>query len=236
MIVFSPLFIRRILLVLLLGITPGLSWPTLATAEPGSADSRTVSKKKKRKKKRSRRRVRKKRRTKKKRIAKRSGKKRSVKKRRAKRSRRKTKAITAKTIRRWQKKGLSDRQIIALVSRNGGYRPTRKNWRKLKRAKVRKSLRRRLLKAERARRGSGGRKKVAQGPVFDLDAELDPNDIDFDSVAPPEGMDMEFADMHRQEAAQKRARRNRKYRGKRRRGKRRKASARRAVIAPPSQP
>ena len=116
----------------------------------------------------------------------------SVCKRKKRRSkRRRKKKLSAKTIKRWQKKGLSNERIVE-KARARGYKVTKRERRKLKRARVRKSLIAALA--------APAAKRVAapSGPQpIDIEKTIDPNEIDFDSVAPPEGMDMRYADLHR---------------------------------------
>lgn len=121
------------------------------------------------------------------------------KKKRSKKRRRKAKKakrkITAKTIKRWQKKGWSNEKIVKKAQARG-YKVTKRERRKLKKLRVRKSLRLALAKPAAA----PAAKPAPSGPKrIDIEAEMDPNDIDFDSVAPPAGMDMRFADAHRAE-------------------------------------
>lgn len=120
----------------------------------------------------------------------------TCKKKRRKR-RKKAKKVTAKTIKRWQRKGWSDAKIVKKAKARG-YKLTKREKRKLKKLKVRKSLRLALATPTKAEA-----KPARTGPApIRVDAEMDPNDIDFDSVAPPAGMDMRFADAHRAESGQ----------------------------------
>lgn len=163
-------------LSLALIIGGALSMPDLATASESSAiRSSCKSKKSRRAKERSRRRRRAKKRA---------------------RQRRRAKKVTAKTIRRWQKKGLSHAKIVKKAHARG-YKVTKRQRRKLKRLRVSK----RLIAALSARPAPKATlAAAARGPQpIDINTTIDPNDIDFDSVPPPEGMDMRFADAHRAE-------------------------------------
>ena len=238
MAVLSAALFRRLVLALLFAIAPGLVAPTLADARPGATRTCETEKTKRKKQTKKSKKKRRARRTKRKKTKKRSRKRsrrRVAKRRTANRSkakrkkvrrgkrRRKTKAVTAKRIRYWQRKGLSDNEIVAQVSKRGGYALTKKKWRRLKKYRIRKSLRRRLAQLHRA-------KKRGEPAPINLAASMDPNDIDFDSVAPPPGMDMEFADLHRKEAAV--ARRSPKRRARRARASRKRRTRRRVIVAP----
>lgn len=125
-------------------------------------------------------------------------KKRKSKKRRAKRKARRAKSkkkLTAKTIKRWQKKGWSNAKIVKKAQARG-YTVTKKEAKRLKKYRVRKSL---IAALEKPAAGAVAAAPAApKGPApIRVDVEMDPNDIDFDSVPPPDGMDMRFADMHR---------------------------------------
>ena len=229
---------RLVLLCLLMGICPGLIAPALADARPRPGHCQSDSETKQTKKKKKRRKRRQARRTKKRRAKSRRAvrKKRTKagKRRRARASRsarKKRRKVTAKLIRKWQKRGLSDRKILARVERYGGYKLDKRKWRRLKKYRVRRSLRKELLRAHKARRRVAVARAKGVDPI-DIDAQVDPDDIDFDSVAPPEGMDMEFADMHRQEAQARNQSKRKRRRRTARRSKRRPSQKRRVVIAP----
>lgn len=131
-------------------------------------------------------------------------KKRKKRSRRAKRTKAaKKKKLSAKTIKRWQKKGWSNAKIVKKAQARG-YRVTKKERRKLKRFKVRKSLIAALSSSQVGAVASAG---PAKPQAIDIESTIDPNDIDFDSVPPPAGMDMRFADAHRQEAEKRSGRR-----------------------------
>ena len=107
----------------------------------------------------------------------------------------KAKKVTAKTIKGWQKKGLTDEEIVKLAAESG-YAVTKKETKRLKKLKVRPSLMAALSGAPAAPPAAAAPK----GPQpIDIGKIIDPNDIDFDSVPPPQGMDMRYADAHRAE-------------------------------------
>ncbi len=112
--------------------------------------------------------------------------------------RRRAKKVTAKTIRRWQKKGLSHAKIVKKAHARG-YKVTKRERRKLKRLRVNKRLIA-ALSARRAKKTTLASARPSGPQPIDINTTIDPNDIDFDSVPPPEGMDMRFADAHRAEA------------------------------------
>ena len=122
----------------------------------------------------------------------------ACKKKRAKAKAKKAKKVTAKNIKAWQKKGLTDEEIVKLAT-EGGYKVTKKETKKLKKLKVRTTLVAALSTPV------GGTTTAAAAPApkgpepIDIDTVIDPNDIDFDSVPPPKGMDMRYADAHRAE-------------------------------------
>ena len=170
------MLLRWFTLALALMIGGALTVPEIATASPDAPQS-SVCKRKKRKKSVRR------------------------KRRRAKRAKRR---ITAKTIKRWQRKGYSNKKIVRLAKKRG-YKLTKKERRRLRRYKVRRSLRK-ALKTGLVAKAAPPKAPKKKG-VVDLEETIDPNDIDFDSVPPPEGMDMRFADMHRAEAEAEKGRR-----------------------------
>lgn len=111
----------------------------------------------------------------------------------------KAKKLTAKTIRRWEKKGWSDEKIVKKAQARA-YKVTKKERKRLTRYKVSAPLIAALAATDApvAKARLAPATPAARQPI-DLETTIDPNDIDFDSVPPPEGMDMRFADAHRAE-------------------------------------
>lgn len=110
------------------------------------------------------------------------------KKRRARRNRRAKKRVTAKKIKRWQKRGLTNEEIVAKAEA-AGYKVTKREARKLRRFKVRKSLRLAL-----AGKTAAPAEAAPAAPMkIDLNHTMDPNDIDFDSVPPPDGTPTKYS-------------------------------------------
>lgn len=185
-----PAILRLGLLVGLAGaltLTSGpFPSPSAHGAPSSEADWTTATKKKKKKKKRKARRSRRRR-------ARRNASRprnpvvrtRTPKKRR----------ITARTIKRWQNKGWTDARIVARAEK-AGYRATKREQARLRKARVRRSLRTALVRRTAEPRGAAR---------FNLHQSIDPNDIDFDSVPPPDGMPEELAKAHRR-AVQRRTR------------------------------
>lgn len=172
-IVRSLMVLRWFTLALALLIGGALTAPELAEAAPDAPHS-SLCKKKRRSKKRRKTRAK-------------------------KRSPKRAKKITAKTIKRWQKKGWTNAKIVRKAKAKG-YVVTKKELRRLRKYRVRKSLRK-ALKTELVAVAAVTPAKKRGPQRIDLNATIDPDDIDFDSVPPPEGMDMRYADLHRQEAA-----------------------------------
>lgn len=110
----------------------------------------------------------------------------------------KAKKVTAKSIKAWEKKGLNDEEIVKLAA-EGGYKASKKEAKKLKKLKVRPTLLAALTGAP-APAPAATAAATPKGPQpIDINTVIDPNEIDFDSVAPPKGMDMRYADAHRAE-------------------------------------
>lgn len=168
--------IQRFTLALALLMGAAFAAPEAAFASPyAHAADDSVSCKKKRSKKRRRR------------------------ARRARARRAKKRGITAKTIKRWQRKGWSNEKIVAKAKKKG-YRVTKRERKRLRRYRVRKSLRRDLVAMTVAAKQPEAAKPSGPQPI-DIESTIDPNEIDFDSVPPPDGMDMRYADAHRAESS-----------------------------------
>lgn len=156
-------------LALSLGLLAGLGLvaPDLAFAERPSTSASCKRAKKNKKKKRSKRKARRARRA----------------------SKKKIRRVTAKQIKRMQRRGLTDDQIVA-KAHAAKYKLTKRERRQLKRLRVRKTL---IAALDRPVASTVAAAAPAEPLKFDLDKTIDPNDIDFDSVPPPEGMPTEFA-------------------------------------------
>ncbi len=113
-------------------------------------------------------------------------KKSNKRKKRARRRRAAKKAtFNARTVKRLQKRGLTDAQIVA-KAKKANYVMNKKQERRMKRMRVRRSLIAALA-------APATDAPVASAPIpaakpIDLNNTIDPNDIDFDSVPPPDGM------------------------------------------------
>ncbi len=185
------IFLRR--LALMLALVMGVSFSVPEPAQAASV-STACKKKKKRKKKRY-----------------------SKKRKKRRKKSKKARKVTAKSIKRWQKKGLSNEEIVEKALAKG-WKNTKRNRKKLRRARVRKSLRKAFLAQYKASKNVdlAATSAPAAAKPINIHETIDPDDIDFDSVPPPDGMPAELARQHREEAARKPVAKVRKKRGKRR--------------------
>lgn len=111
------------------------------------------------------------------------------KKKKAKRARRRAAAkkatFNARAAKRMQKRGMTDAQIVAKAEA-AGYVMNAKQERQMKKLRVRKSLIAALSGAPMDDAPKAAAPIPAAKPI-DLNHTIDPNEIDFDSVAPPDG-------------------------------------------------
>ncbi|MEQ8279242.1 MAG: hypothetical protein RMA76_17555 [Deltaproteobacteria bacterium] len=108
--------------------------------------------------------------------------------RRARRARaRRAKAFNARTIKKLQRKGYTNDEIVE-KARAANYVVTKKQKRRLKKMRVRRSLIAALATPAPAKAVA-----PAKPQPIDLDRTIDPNEIDFDSVPPPDGMPTGYA-------------------------------------------
>jgi hypothetical protein len=125
-------------------------------------------------------------------------KKKAKKKRAVKRSK-----VTAATIAKWQKQKLSPDEIVEKATA-AGYVVTKSEKAKLKRLKVKPLV---ITKLEMSKKDAPAPAVAApakkKDPEFNLDRTINPNDIDFDSVPPPNGMPAEYARKQKAEQEQK---------------------------------
>ena len=130
-----------------------------------------------------------------------SKKKKAVKKKKAAKKPARAK-VTALTISKWQKKKVPEDQIVEKATA-AGYKVTKAEKKKLLKYKVKKPLIARLEgKVVPVPEGEEAAPVAKAPPSFDLDKTMDPNEIDFDSVAPPKGMPNDLATKQKQEATE----------------------------------
>lgn len=96
--------------------------------------------------------------------------------------------VTAHSIVQWKKQGVSDEDIVARAS-EAGYRPTPRDRARLKKARVSKSL---LLALEGRSAGEATSPSAKGARPIDVTKLTNPNDIDFDSVPPPQGIPKQY--------------------------------------------
>lgn len=121
--------------------------------------------------------------------------KKGKKKRRARKARRGKRAkskVTSGMIIEMVETGMSDDEIVRKAYAEG-FLPTKPTLKAMKKKKVRKSLRLALRKGPPKTTVAAAKK----GPQpIDLETEIDPAELDFDDLPPPEGMPAEIADKH----------------------------------------
>ncbi len=118
---------------------------------------------------------------------KKSKKRRKARKARRARRARRAKAFNARTIKKLQRKGYTNDEIVE-KARAANYVVTKKQKRRLKKMRVRRTLIAALAAPAPAKAVA-----PAKPQPIDLDKTIDPNEIDFDSVPPPDGMPTGYA-------------------------------------------
>ncbi len=126
-----------------------------------------------------------------------SKKRRRRKRRRRRAKRRASKKVTAKKISRWQRKGWSHDKILQKATA-ANYKVTKRERRRLKKYRVKRSLIKKLANLE-AAEATPVRTAAQPNKPINIHETIDPNEIDFDEVPPPDGMPTKYATSQKQE-------------------------------------